>query len=137
MPRQNMQYVGLKIGPLRFFLSPVPVILLSAAYLSLVGCWICQYFNPSIISRAILVSLPVIFAIIRQPEHSPETEPYGNFHQSLNHVPGQNKPTEWLNMGYWAVSSSLSCSSTDGQLTIHITPAWLHLPRSLRGYLYL
>lgn len=57
------------------------------------------------------IALPtaLVILIISLAVYIKSSDPYGLFHLSLNKLPGENPhtepKTEWLNMGYWKVSS--------------------------------
>jgi hypothetical protein len=63
-----------------------------------------HYLEPMILLVALaLVSALVLF--IRPRPQSTRLEPYGSFHLAFNASEEGKPETQWLNMGYWKVSS--------------------------------
>jgi hypothetical protein len=79
----------------------ISVLIVTLAFLS-------RILLPDLIRASTLLAIVGCLAIVAWKATQPQ-DPYGLFHLSLNKLPGENSDSdpksEWLNMGYWKVSS--------------------------------
>lgn len=124
------------LGPIQLFLNTFAFFLLATVYAIVLYALSFGLLKDSSLGWphcVALLLLPVIGAYTYEPTPEANKEPYTSFENALNETPdfGQIRATtQWLNMGYWTVSSQFN----DALLYLTSITARMHFSRCLQRY---